>query len=134
MEIPGTDQNTIYYDIHCSTLAVKTMNTFLDPERRDAGIGALILSKKWADAEKVFDLMLDLKADCNSECMDAGTGWSHIMLGNGILMIFIFCNLGCIIVGRIRAIWRLMASYLGLLLCIGHIGILVSAGMFLFRK
>ena len=66
--------------------------------------------------------------------MQAGTGWSHIILANAIFMVFLFCNLGCIILGRIRAIWRLMASYIGCLLFLAHVGILTTAGMFLFRK
>ena len=59
-EIPQTDPTTVYYDLHCTTLAMRAMNTFLDPPRRDAGISALIISKKWSNAERAYDLMLEL--------------------------------------------------------------------------
>ena len=50
-EIAGTDPTTIYYDQQCTTLAVKAMKIFLVESRRDAAIGALIISKKWSDPE-----------------------------------------------------------------------------------
>lgn len=78
--------------------------------------------------------MFDLKNDCTDKsCGQMGSGWSHIILANAILMILLFCNLGCIIMGRIRAKWRLLGAYAGFALALAHFGILIAAAIYRFR-
>ena len=79
--------------------------------------------------------MMNLKDDClkDEACLKYGTGWSHVILANAIIMVLLFCNLGCIIMGRIRPKWRLLASYLGFLLCLAHLGAIVTVAIFRFR-
>lgn len=69
IELPGTDPSNVFYDLHCTTNAMKAMRFFLDKNRKDAAVGALIISNKWSDPERAFDLMLELKDECNDECM-----------------------------------------------------------------
>lgn len=77
--------------------------------------------------------MVELNKDCGDDCLKKGTQWSYMLLANGLLMIMLFCNLGCVCMGRIKPKWRMMSTYVGLILCLGHIVILVFTGMFLFR-
>ena len=89
----------------------------------------------FTDNEKAFDLMVEVRDGCDGDldCLRMGSGWSHIILANAILMIFLFCNLGCIVMGRIKAKWRLMASYVGFALALAHLGIIVAAAIYRFR-
>mmetsp|Transcript_7745 Transcript_7745/g.9322 ORF Transcript_7745/g.9322 Transcript_7745/m.9322 type:complete len:105 (+) Transcript_7745:480-794(+) len=48
-------------------------------------------------------------------------------------MILLFCNLGCVIMGRIKAFWRLLSAYIGFALFLVHVGLLVSGAIYRFR-
>ena len=78
--------------------------------------------------------MLDLSNNCDADCMKQGSNWSTVYLVNGILMILIFFNLGCIIMGRIRPKWRLLASYTGFALALAHLGIIVTTAIYRFNS
>lgn len=76
--------------------------------------------------------MEELHRDCGDDCVKKGTQWSIVILANGLLMVFLFCNLGCVCIGRIKPKWRMMSTYVGFILCLGHLTLIVFTGMFLF--
>ena len=91
-------------------------------------------SPLWTDAEKAYGFMEDIfEGGCDEDCVNAGTGWSMVMLMNGLLMVFIFLNLGCVIMGRIKAFWRVVAAYAGFVIFLVNIAILSVTGYLRYR-
>ena len=77
--------------------------------------------------------MKELYDDCDEDCMKEGTNWSAIILANGIMMILLFCNLGCVIMGRIKAFWRVLAAYTGFIIFLANLAILATTGYYRYR-
>ena len=46
------------------------------------------------------------------------------MLMNGLIMLFIFINLSCVIMGRIKAYFRVVAAYAGFFIFLANLAIL----------
>jgi len=133
-EDPTFKDDINYYDAVCSTLAVKEMSQFIKSKNREAGVAELTKTARWSDPEQAYDLMAEIYVDCDEECVKKGTGWSYAILANGLLMILLFCNLGCLAMGSIRLRWRLMTTYLAFILCFVHLGILIFTATVRFSK
>ena len=70
---------------------------------------------------------------CDDDCMKRGTQWSTVMLMNGLMMIFIFFNLGCVLMGRIKAYFRVVAAYAGFIIFLTNLAVLSVTGYLRYR-
>merc|ERR1712156_300107 len=138
---PNHKDDVVAYDVYCSTTQVALKTIYLkDPNGRESGINALKTEKTgdksrdlWTDAEKAYGFMENIYEDCDEDCMNAGSAWSMVLLMNGLLMIFIFLNLGCVIMGRIKAFWRVLAAYAGFVIFLVNLAILSVTGYLRYR-
>ena len=138
--------DTVFYDVACSTAQVgglvKLYPTLLtDSAMKSQAIQILEGMKTgdekraaWSDAEKAYDFMVNIQeSDCDDDCMKRGTQWSTVMLMNGLMMIFIFFNLSCVIMGRIKAYFRVVAAYAGFIIFLTNLAILSVTGYLRYR-
>ena len=86
----------------------------------------------YTDTDKAMKLMNQLYANCDKDCYFKGSSWSLIFLMNGLLLMFLCCNMVCLCFGSRVAICRVVASACGAFLFLYHFGAILLTGVYRF--
>ena len=93
--------NGIKYDQFCLTSAIAILdkvNVGYKYEPVNNGV--------FDDTERARELVTAILEDCDSDCIESGTHWSHVFVVNAVILMLLGINMICIIAGTYKALWR----------------------------
>ena len=81
------------------------------------------------------DIALELaKSDCDEECKRFGTGWHHIMLANGIVLILLSITYVFYTIGAYVFATRCIAACLNMWLGCAHFACIIATAFYRFNN
>ena len=71
--------------------------------------------------------------DCDRDCRDTGTRFSHVLISNGVLMMLIMVNFICVGIGNFYTVCRMVGALTALCLAFTHFIILLATAVYRLR-
>jgi len=87
----------------------------------------------FSDQEAANDLLEDISKDCDRDCLNEGSRWSHAFFANAIVTLLITVNMICVCIGAKVPFSRLIASICAFCLCCAHFPIIITTAVYRFR-
>ena len=87
----------------------------------------------YSDPVEAAKLAADLFADCDKDCRDAGSRWSHIYASMGFIMLFVCLATICVCIGAFKPMLRCIASCCMTCLCCAHFCTWIAVAVYRFR-
>ena len=86
----------------------------------------------FSDIETAMEILIDDLSDCDSECRDAGSRWSHAFIANSLITLIITLNMICVAIGGSVPLCRCFAAFCAFCVCFAHVPIIVMTAVYRF--
>ena len=87
----------------------------------------------YSDAVEAAKIALDLAADCDKDCREAGSRWSHVYASMGTIMLIILLSTICVCIGVYKPVLRCVASCCMSCMCCVHFCTWIAVAVYRFR-